>query len=113
MLSNVLFTLACLAFGLFSANHWAFTQTLAGPNAAGKWTGLENFMGNLAGVVAPYLSGVTLAHTHSFLWAFGIACFFLLCSVAGFTVVVGRAEPVSWQEANEPDVLRHGTGFRD
>ncbi|HEX4231655.1 MAG TPA: MFS transporter [Bryobacteraceae bacterium] len=111
ILSNILFTLACLAFGLFSANHWAFTQTLAGPNAAGKWTGLENFMGNLSGVAAPYLSGITLAHTHSFLWAFGIACFFLLCSVAGFTVVVGRAEPVSWPEANDAAVLPHGTGL--
>ncbi|MGC2661620.1 MAG: MFS transporter [Bryobacteraceae bacterium] len=103
MLSNVLFTVACLAFGLFSANHWALTQTLAGPNAAGKWTGFENFVGNLSGVVAPFLSGLTLQRTHSFLWAFGIACFFLLCSVVGFTVVVGPAEPVAWQ--NESDSL--------
>lgn len=102
VLSNVLFTLACLAFGMFSANHWAFTQTLAGAEAAGKWTGFENFIGNTSGVVAPYLSGLTLAKTHSFLWAFAIACFFLLCSVVGFTVVVGSASPVPWPRVNDP-----------
>jgi MFS transporter, ACS family, D-galactonate transporter len=111
MLSNVLFTLACLAFGLFSANHWALTQTLAGPDAAGKWTGLENFMGNLSGVVAPYLSGITLAYTHSFLWAFGIACIFLLCSVVGFTVIIGPAVPVSWATADHPEIAQSPTKY--
>ena len=111
MLSNVLFTMACLAFGMFSGNHWAFTQTLAGPSAAGKWTGLENFMGNLSGVVAPYLSGVTLAYTHSFLWAFGIACFFLLCSVIGFTVIVGPAVPVSWVTGGQSEIAASPTKY--
>jgi nitrate/nitrite transporter NarK len=112
MLSNALFTLACLFFGLFSGNHWALTQTLAGPDAAGKWTGFENFVGNLSGVVAPYISGITLAHTHSFLWAFGIACLFLLSSVAGFTVVVGPADPVSWPAVDDPIFREQGIHLR-
>jgi len=40
-----------------ASNIWAITQTLAGPYAAGRWTGLQNFVGNLAGVVAPALTG--------------------------------------------------------
>ena len=28
-----------IANGLYSSNYWAITQTLAGPYAAGKWTG--------------------------------------------------------------------------
>src|SRR5271165_3949767 len=40
---------ASFVYGLFSGNHWAVTQTLAGPAAAGKWTGLQNCVGNMAG----------------------------------------------------------------
>ena len=99
--SNVLFALSCVFYGLFSSNHWALTQRLAGPLAAGKWTGVENCAGNLAGVVAPYVSGVTLSSTHSFLAAFAIACVFLILGVIGFTFVTGPAEPVPWRTVTE------------
>jgi MFS transporter, ACS family, D-galactonate transporter len=102
ILSNTLFTLACISFGLFSSNHWALTQTLAGPEAAGKWTGLENCVGNFAGVVAPYVSGLILRETHSFLAAFAIACGFLLLGLLGFTVVVGKPDRVSWTTETHP-----------
>ena len=36
--------------GLFTSNVWAITQTLAGPLAAGRWTGFQNAIGNLGGV---------------------------------------------------------------
>ena len=49
-LSMSLLMIACLSLGLFSSNHWALTQTLAGPEAAGKWTGIQNCLGNFAGV---------------------------------------------------------------
>ena len=52
---------------------WSITQTIAGPMAAGKWTGLQNFIGNLAGVVAPWLTGVVLEKTGEFFWAFVLA----------------------------------------
>ena len=31
------------------------TQILAGSQTAGRWTGLQNFCGNIAGMVAPLL----------------------------------------------------------
>ena len=99
--SNILFALACIAYGIFSSNHWALTQRLAGPVAAGKWTGVENCFGNLSGVVAPYVCGVTLNITHSFLAAFAIACGFLVLGVIGYTFVAGSAEPVSWRTVTE------------
>src|SRR5581483_4366644 len=43
---NVLLIMACVAMGAFSSNHWAFTQRLSGVEAAGKWTGFENCIGN-------------------------------------------------------------------
>src|SRR6266700_6276493 len=37
--------------GIGNSGIWAFTQTLAGPHAVGRWTGLQNSFANLAGVV--------------------------------------------------------------
>ncbi len=97
-LSNAFLVLACVSMGAFSSNHWALTQRLAGAEAAGKWTGLENCIGNFSGVVAPYISGVTLEKTHSFFSAFAIACGILLVGVFGYWVVVGSPVQVSWSE---------------
>ena len=55
-LAMALLILACVSFGIFTSNLFAITQTLAGPRAAGKWTGFQNGFGNLAGVVAPVAS---------------------------------------------------------
>jgi len=90
---------AAAAFGLFSSNHWALAQTLAGPQAAAKWTGLENCFGNLVGMLAGWLPGVVLQATHEFFYAFLIACGFLLVSIIGYWFVVGNTRHVVW--ANE------------
>jgi MFS-type transporter involved in bile tolerance (Atg22 family) len=96
ILSNTLLILAAVSMGGFSSNHWAFTQYLSGPEAAGKWTGFENCLGNFAGVVAPWLTGWALGVTHSFFTAFAIACGILLVGVLGYWFVVGRPERVTW-----------------
>lgn len=96
-LSIVFLVLACVAMGGFSSNHWALTQRLAGAEAAGKWTGLENCFGNTAGFAASYISGLTLRYTHSFVVAFGIVSFSLLLSASGFWFVIGRPVPVNWR----------------
>jgi predicted MFS family arabinose efflux permease len=90
---------AAAAFGLFSSNHWALAQTLAGPQAAAKWTGLENCFGNLVGMLAGWLPGVVVQATHEFFYAFLIACGILLISITGYWFVVGNTTHVVW--ANE------------
>ena len=95
-LFNVLIFLACVSLGAFSSNHWALTQRLSGAEAAGKWTGFENCIGNFAGVAASGISGSVLSYTHSFVWPFAIACAFLLLGAAGFSLVIGKPLPVQW-----------------
>lgn len=95
--STALLAAACVCMAGFSSNHWALSQTLSGPSAAGKWTGLENCIGNFAGVVASYITGYTLHVTHSFVSAFAIACGFTLAGVVGFSYVVGRPVEVNWR----------------
>ncbi len=95
--SNILLLLACVGMGLFSSNCWALTQRLAGLEAAGRWTGIQNCIGNFPGVIAPYVTGVVLGKTHSFFAAFAIACAILLLGVAGFWLVIGKPTPVLWR----------------
>ena len=96
-LAIALLILACLSFGLYTANVFAITQTLAGPRSAGKWTGLQNGFGNLAGVVAPWLTGWVVQETGQFYWAFVVAAAIVLASAAMFVFGIGRIEQVEFR----------------
>ncbi|MCW5982423.1 MAG: MFS transporter [Bryobacteraceae bacterium] len=52
--------------GLTTANYWALTQTLMPSAAIGRITGLQNTASNLAGVVAPALTGWLIQTTGSY-----------------------------------------------
>ena len=95
-LSMALLFLACIFFGMWSSNHWALIQTLAGPPAAGKWTAVQNGVGNLAGVAAPALTGLVVARTGQFFWAFAVATGIVLVGAFFYMFVIGRIEQVDW-----------------
>jgi ACS family D-galactonate transporter-like MFS transporter len=79
-----------------SSNIWAITQTLAGPYAAGRWTGLQNFVGNLAGIVAPALTGFILDRTGHFYWPFAILSVVALIGSSSWLLLVGPVREVTW-----------------
>jgi MFS transporter, ACS family, D-galactonate transporter len=89
--------LGVIFFAVCASNVWAMTQTMAGPAAAGRWTGLQNFVGNMAGVVAPMLTGWILNRTGEFYWAFVVTAGVALLGVASWVLLVGRVEPVIWR----------------
>lgn len=84
--------------GVASSNIWAITQTLAGPQAAGRWTGFQNFVGNLSGVVAPALTGFVLDRTGHLYWAFAILTCVALTGTMSWVFLVGRIEQVAWHK---------------
>jgi nitrate/nitrite transporter NarK len=92
--STTLLILMFIAMGGWSSNHWALSQTLAGPGTAGKWTALQNCIGNFAGIVAPYVTGYALDLTHNFFAAFVIASTFLLIAVISYWFMVGRPRQI-------------------
>jgi len=94
----VLLFLACMAFGAYTSNHWAITQTLAGPLAAGRWTSLQNGIGNLSGIVAAWLTGVVVDRTHSFVLPFAIAAAIAVTGALLWGIVVQKVEPVRWEK---------------
>lgn len=96
VLGNVFLILACISMGAWSSNHWALTQFLSGARAAGKWTGLQNCMGNFAGVAGQIITGYALQMTHSFFAAFAIACLVLLFGVFGYWIIVGSPTEICW-----------------
>ena len=86
----------CIGLGLGTSNLWSVTQTLAGPTTAGKWTGLQNFTGNLAGWIAPALIGLIVQHTGNFFWVFVITSCVTLLGAAAWVFVVGPVKPIAW-----------------
>ncbi|WP_263409661.1 MFS transporter [Terriglobus tenax] len=89
--------MASFGLGLFTSNNWALTQLLAGPRAAAKWTSLQNLFANLSATLSAWLTGVTLAATHSFGAAFSIASGFLLVGTLFYWFVINARGQVYWQ----------------
>lgn len=85
-------------FGVYSSNVWAITQTLAGPEVAGRWTGFQNLVGNMAGVIGPSLTGFVVDRSGHFYWAFAILGFVVFLGVLSWLFLVERVEPVVWQK---------------
>lgn len=90
---------AGISFGFASPNIFAAAQTIAGPRAAGAWVGLQNGFGNIAGIVAPLITGAVIDATGEFKWAFVIAGAAALLGVIGWGVIVQRVERIDWDAA--------------
>jgi MFS transporter, ACS family, D-galactonate transporter len=97
-----LLLLGMIFFGAWSSNLWAITQTLAGPQAAGRWTGFQNFVGNLAGVVAPAVTGLVVDRTGHFYWAFAVLTAVALIGTMFWVFLVGPVEQVVWHRKSQP-----------
>jgi len=96
-LAMALLMFTCASYGLYSSNVFAITQTLAGPRAAGKWTGLQNGFGNLAGVAAPWFTGWVVQQTGQFYLAFLAAAVIVLLGGVCFVFGVGPIKQVEFR----------------
>lgn len=98
--SIIFLLLACVGFGTYTSNHWAITQTLAGPSMAGRWTSIQNGIGNLSGVMAAWLTGFVVDRTGSFRSAFVISSAVVLVAALMWSTVVGPVKQVNWEQAH-------------
>ena len=97
-----LLCLAAACFGICDSAVWAITQTLAGPHASGKWTGVQNFMGNLSGIVAPAVAGIVVDRTGNFFWAFAITGAVAVLGSLSWVFVIGPLREVAWKQPEVP-----------
>jgi MFS family permease len=98
--SIAVLAIACLGYGAFASNHWAISQTLAGPAMAGRWTSLQNGVANLSGIVAPWVAGLIVQINGSSRLAFFIAGAVALAGAFIWGLLVRRVEPVQWGAAS-------------
>jgi ACS family D-galactonate transporter-like MFS transporter len=94
--------LTSLFYGIYTSSVWAITQTMAGPHAAGRWTGMQNFVGNLAGILAPTATGFIVEATGSYFWAFAAAAACALVAAFAYLLGIGRIEPAVWTGRRSP-----------
>lgn len=95
-------SIACLlvagiGYGTYASNHWAISQTLSGPAMAGRWTSVQNGVGNLAGIAAPWIAGLTVQVNGSSRLAFFLTGLIATAGALIWGFMVPRVEPVLWK----------------
>jgi MFS family permease len=85
--------------GLASPGLYAIPQIFAGPKAAGRWVGVHNTMGGMAGFVAPAITGVLVDLTGKFSIAFALAAAVSAVGLIGWMFVLPKIAPVKWEAA--------------
>jgi len=82
--------------GAFSVNTFVVAQVMAGPAAAGRWAGMQNFLANIAGLIAPALTGVLVQITGSFKLPFTIEAAVALLGAAAWVFLTGPLVGIDW-----------------
>ena len=109
MLSVGLLLLVGASVGSSVASVWPISQTLAGPRASGRWTGLQCAFGNISGALASAVTGFILGRTGDFFWAFAVAAALCIAGVLIWLFLVCPVEPVIWTRRASVD-LREAEG---
>lgn len=95
---------ACAMFtGISCPMVFAIAQTLSGPNAGGRWMGIQNMVGNLSGIAAPTIAGLTMAATGSLAEVFRLSAVLAVLGMVCWGLVIGRIAPTAWREAAQPE----------
>ncbi|HZF15350.1 MAG TPA: MFS transporter [Steroidobacteraceae bacterium] len=90
-------------FGFSTPMIFAVSSTLAGPRASGRWTGAQNLSGQIAGIIAPFATGVLLDLTGTYAAAFAMAAITAVAATVAWGVVIPKIAPVKWvDKVNEP-----------
>jgi hypothetical protein len=59
--------------------------------------GIQNCIGNFAGITAPVVTGIVVDRTGHFASAFVIAAFLAVVGILAFLFIVRRIEPIDWR----------------
>ncbi len=68
-----LLTISLCGLGICSPNTWTLTQAVCEKKIVGSVSGIQNFGGNVGGIIAPALTGYIAHLTNSFALAFAVA----------------------------------------
>jgi MFS family permease len=82
--------------GISSPGTYAIPQILGGAAATGRWVGIQNSIGNFAGIIAPWLTGVMIEATGLFTSAFVAAAAVSLLGLIGWLWMLPNLAPLDW-----------------
>ncbi|MGH9971272.1 MAG: MFS transporter [Pyrinomonadaceae bacterium] len=85
-----LITISLCGLGLCSPNTWTLTQAVCSRTLVGTVSGIQNFGGNLGGIIAPALTGFIVHKTQSFSLAFIISGVILIVGMLSYIFLIGR-----------------------
>ncbi len=83
----------CLV-GLATGNLLVILQSCAPPDEIGLWTGVYNFVGNIAGILSPLITGFLIARTGSYVPPFMLAAALIAIGPLAFWLIVGELTAV-------------------
>jgi len=94
-------SVACLfvyeiVVGLSSPGIYAIPQIMAGPTAAARWVGVQNMCGNIAGILAPQITGILIDATGSYMSAFALTGVVNALGLIGWIWILPRVAPLRW-----------------
>ncbi|HLZ12916.1 MAG TPA: MFS transporter [Candidatus Acidoferrum sp.] len=90
-----------LGSGIGGMGIFAFCQTLAGPQATGRWAGLQNGFANFAGIISPAVTGILVGRTGGFAWPLAIVAFVILVGILSWAFIVGPVKEVEWKLSSQ------------
>jgi MFS transporter, ACS family, D-galactonate transporter len=83
----------CLV-GLATGNLLVILQSCAPPHEIGLWTGIYNFVGNVAGILSPLITGKLIASTGSYVPPFVLAAVLIALGPLALWLIVGELTAV-------------------
>jgi MFS family permease len=96
--------------GAQSPSVYAIPQILAGARTTGRWVGIQNSVGSMAGIVAPAATGFIVYSTHRFTAAFLLAAAVSLLGLIGWLWMLPQLKELRWAE--EPAAPRTGNSIQ-
>jgi len=86
--ASIAYLLAASLSGLACGNMLAVPRICAPDDEVALWTGVQNFVGNIGGVLAPAITGLLIAWTQSYVAAFFVVAALLLAGIAAYTLML-------------------------
>jgi MFS transporter, ACS family, D-galactonate transporter len=74
--------------GLATANYWALTQTLMPRSASARAAAIQNTAANVAGIAAPWITGVLVQKTGDFNAPLLAVGFWLLVGIGSYLFII-------------------------
>jgi ACS family D-galactonate transporter-like MFS transporter len=97
--SAMIFLALASTSGLLIGSLLLIPANCAPPGEVGLWVGIQNFWGNVAGVIAPALTGILIKATGSYMPAFECCAIVLVVGIVAYVWIVPRIDSSAPQPA--------------